>query len=162
MQGRFANPRAAALAVVLSLAGWLSGAPAQAEPPRAQRRVVATPVVHEGSLWRLPERPVLVLGGAALAASLGALVTGLRARDVQGVLDARCTAERACAYEGFERDRERGHKLWNASRGLAIGAALLGAGAISWWVIDRRDQLATRLGFGLAAGGVEARLERRF
>jgi len=162
MQSRFANRRVAALAAALSLVSWLSGAPVQAEPPRAPERVVATPVIQDSALWRLPERPVLVLGGLTVAVSLGALATGLRARDVQGVLDARCTAERACAYEGFERDRERGQKLWNASRGLAIGAALLGAGAISWWVIDRREQLATRLGFGLAAGGLEARLERRF
>lgn len=161
MQSSFANRSAVALAVALSLGSWLSGAPARAEPPRAQERVVATSAPAR-SLWRLPERPVLVIGGAALAASLGALVTGLRARDVQSVLDARCTAERACAYEGFERDRERGQKLWNASRGLAISAALLSAGAISWWVIDRRDELATKLGFGLAAGGVEARFTRRF
>lgn len=161
MRSRHANQRAAVLAVALSLVSWLRGAPAHAQPPHASERAAA-PIHQQGSLWRLPERPVLVLGGAALAASLGALVTGLRARDVQGVLDARCTAERACAYEGFERDKERGQKLWNASRGLAVGAALLGAGAISWWVIDRREKLATRLGFGLGAGGAEVRMERRF
>jgi hypothetical protein len=123
---------------------------------------MATPAAPTTSLWRLPERPVLVLSAATLAVSLGALATGLRARDVQGVLDARCSADRACSYDGFEHDRQRGQKLWNASRGLALGAALLGAGAICWWVVDRREQLATSLGLGLASGGVEARLLRRF
>ena len=161
MQRIPANPTAAALAVALVVLSSLRGTPAHAEPP-PRAPLVAAPADTSGSLWRLPERPVLVLGGAALALSLGALATGLRARDVQGVLDARCAADRACAYEGFESDRDRGQKLWNASRALAVGAALLGAGALSWWVIDRREQLATRLGFGLAAGGVEARLQRRF
>jgi hypothetical protein len=153
--------RRAALVVALTLLSGLWGAQAQAEPPRREGTVPA-PAADQAPLWRLPERPVLALGGSALVVSLAALVTGLRARDVQGVLDTRCSADRVCTYDGFERDRERGQRLWNVSRGLAVGAALLGAGAISWWVIDRREQLATRLGLGLAAGGVEARLQHRF
>jgi hypothetical protein len=142
------GPTLAAANTVVARSGHVGAARPRAAPPR--------------SSWRWPSRPVLALGGSALVVGLAALATGLRARDLQSVLDARCSSERRCSYEGFERDRDRGQQLWNASRALSIGAGLLGAGALTWWVLSRDRESTTRLGLGVAAGGLAARVERRF
>lgn len=132
-------------------------APRHASSARLPSTYTRVPSKRSRLLWTTPAWPTLALAGSALALGVSALATGLRAHDLQEVLDARCGPERSCMHEGFERDKTRGNRLVWATRGLSIGAAVLGLGAIGWWWFRPSEERRTSVALDVDVDGTGAR-----
>lgn len=102
------------------------------------------------------------MSAVSVSSAVAALVTSLRARDLHDVLERHCAPDGSCAYEAFDRQRERGRALHRSSIGLSIGALATGTAAALLFVRDRRRARGPQLDLTLRAGGLEARLAAPF
>jgi hypothetical protein len=123
--------------------------------PAATEQAEPAPVVTRRA-WP-PSLPTLVVGGAAIAAGVVALATGLRAHGIYSDLEDQCDADAGCD-PSFASDRNHGRALSRASTALTFGAVALAGTAAVLWVVDvKKSDERGHVALGFDATGARLR-----